>query len=250
MRYIPSIEGNEWVTVTTQGNGNLGIDNQRKFKDGVLMLERAIDEWDTPALVHIVLTGASVDAYSLFLHKLKRSLDTNGVLFNYRGCTEVSAKKGQHQHYMIVVDSPAPAALFDLDDEHSILSTACSWTQRAAPSFKVFVAAPKRHGCGGIPLSAGTLQDAAEYLSYIFKVRSKEPGHRYMSSRSARGACPADRTAGAGLADRCGINKTNCLRPTISPKHSTFHVGVHSGARHAHLFGNLGLSYASRHHRL
>lgn len=193
MRYQPTIEGNEWVTVTTQGNGNLGIDNQRKFKDGVLMLETAIDEWATPALVHMVITGASLDAYSLFLHKLKRSLDDAGVPYKYRGCTEVSTRKGQHQHYMIVVDSSCPASLFDMDDEQSILSTACSWTQRAAPSFKVWVAEPKHHGVGGIPLSVATLQDAADYLSYIFKVRSKEPGHRYLSSRSARRGCPADR---------------------------------------------------------
>lgn len=251
MRYIPTVEDNEWVTDTCRERGNQGIHCQRKFKEGVLMLEGAIDEWVSPALVHTVLTGADLDTYSLFLQQFKRRASASGILFEYKGATEADRHKGQHQHFMWVVESDSFGSLFDTDDAASVVSRTTEAIRRTAPAFNVYVCQPQRYSTAYVPLSDATLQDAACYLSYLFKRRSKEPGHRYMSSRKQ---CVQHRQQAQRISKPDSVSthnlKINCVWRAVSPRPSVLHVAIHSSARHAHLFGNLGLSHASRNQRL
>ena len=62
-------------------------------------------------------------------------------------------------------------------------------TVSLVPDFNVTVAQPRQHDTPYIPLTPYTLQDAADWLSYIFKSRSKPICHAYMSSRAARRTC-------------------------------------------------------------
>jgi len=180
MRYIPTIEASgAWSTVTTSDRGNEGIHCQRKFKEGILMLERAIDTWQSPVLVSIVLTGSDIDTYNLFIHKLKRRL--GGLRFEYKGCTENDKHKGQHQHFSCVVEANNFNNIFNTDD--SLLSLTASSVRCTHPTFNVHVCNPQQYDTPFIPLSDATLQNASCWLSYIFKQRSKQPNHKYMSSR-------------------------------------------------------------------
>lgn len=198
-KYIPTIISNAWITNTTTDRGNQGIHDQRKFKDGVFMLETALESWDSPKLIHTVLTGSSLETYKLFIQRFKRCMTASGITFDYKGCEEMDSHKGQHIHLMWVVDTDSTDRQFDVNDSASYVSKVMASIQRIDPEFNVYVCDPKHYDTPYIPLTAHTLQDAADYLSYIYKVRSKPECHRYLSSRSPRRHCRADRATSARL---------------------------------------------------
>jgi hypothetical protein len=199
MRYQPTREGNKWVTKIC--SANMGIHDQSQFKSGVAMLETAIDEWTSPRLMHLILTGCETrEPYALFIDRVKRHMPTKA----YKVGIELDERKGTHAHWMLIIDADSPESLFDLDDDSSAIYKARSWVQRTHPDFEVTIAQPRRHkGTPYIPLSEYTLQDAAEWLSYAIKVRSKPAGPCYWSSRLVRRRCTAsamsdDRELAAG----------------------------------------------------
>lgn len=149
------------------------------------MLETAIAEWSSPILIHTILTGATALQFDSFIKRVKRNLDQAGIKFRYRGCTETATDRGGlHRHYMWTIDADdSRNSPFDDGNDTSAISRATTATQRIAPDFEVTVAQPRRHDTPYIALTPYTLQDAACWLSYIYKVRSKLPGHKYMSSR-------------------------------------------------------------------
>lgn len=201
IKFIPTISGNEWTTTTTTEGGNLGIHCQRKFKDGVRMLETAIELWESPKLVHMVLTGSDLATYKLFIQRIKRRMTDEDVLFDYKGCEEMDTRKGQHVHLMWVVDTDNTDDLFNNFDRSSMAGKVLASIQKLEPDFDVYIGEPQNHGgTPYIPLSADTLQDAADWLSYIYKWRSKPQGHRYMSGRSSR-HCRSDRQKTIRLAN-------------------------------------------------
>ena len=173
------------------------------------MLESAIDSMTSPKLVHIVLTGSTASGYATFIDKLSRQLKEKAkVLSNYKGCTEYDFKKGDHQHFMFVVDTDNVDELFN-QNEDSLVSDLL-WNGRDnEPTLESFLCKSKRKGTNYMSLTDDTLQDAACWLSYIYKLRSKPECHRYLSSRSARRHCRADRATSPGLADRA-VNR--CLK--------------------------------------
>ena len=178
MLYSPTVLSNQWVTATTSANGNGGIDNQRKFKEGVMMLEKAISDYSNPLLLHLVLTHSTDNTYTSFISRLCRALKAKGIHTEYKACTELDSFKGQHVHIMLVVDTDTPGTVLEVVDKITVSVNA---TQ---PEFRVEVCEAHRHGNQPyIALSIWTLQDAADWLSYIYKARSKLEGHRYMSSR-------------------------------------------------------------------
>lgn len=189
MKYKPTIQGYKWITATTSNNGNGGLNDQEAFKSAVAMLEVAIDEWHSPRLVHLILTGATAHQYDSFIKRVKR--DLAGIKYSYKGCTESASNRGGlHQHFMFVHDADdSTASPFDDGNDSSALSRATTATQRMAPDFKVTVAQPYSHDTPYMPLTSYTLQNAACWQSYIFKQRSKQPDHRYLSSRAASRTC-------------------------------------------------------------
>lgn len=184
MMYVPETRDNVWVTATA--DANKGLHCQRSFREGVMMLETAISEYDNPKLVHLTLKGSSAEGYATFIDKLTRKLREKAkVPFSFKGCSENDAKKANHIHLMIVVDSINIEALFD-EGEESLVSDLL-WNGRdKEPTLDSFLATAKHHETKFIALSSDTLQDAACWLSYIYKLRSKPDGHKYLSSRKSR----------------------------------------------------------------
>lgn len=188
MEYRPTVRNNNrWETVTSKANG--GLHDQEAFRSGVMMIEAAIAEWSSPVLIHTILTGATALQFDSFIKRVKRDLTLAGIKFNYKGCTETASDRGGlHQHYMWIVDADdSTDSPFDDGNDSSAISRAATATRRTAPEFNVTVAVPySSEGLPYMPLTTYTLQNAACWLSYIFKVRSKLPGHRFLSSRAAK----------------------------------------------------------------
>lgn len=187
MRYEPTVVSNVWTTRTTTNNNNGGLDSQEAFKQGVLMLEQAIDEYESPKLLHLVLTGSDIAGYTTFVDKLKRQLREKAkVSFAYKACIEYDSKKLEHMHLMLVVNASEIDSLFNQDEESLISDLLWNINTDGDNKLESFLCQPKRYRTNYIPLSNDTLQCAADYLSYIFKSRSKVSGHKYLSSRKSR----------------------------------------------------------------
>lgn len=199
MKYIPIREGNKWTTKLCSINGNGGIHDQSQFKSAIGILEDAVATWDNPRLMHIILTGAELTTYALFIDSMKRYMPVKA----YKAAIEVDTHKGQHVHWMLIVDSSSPKNLFDMEDDSSPVIKVMKRIQHTEPEFNVTLAQPRRYKTPFIPLNAHTLQDAADWFSYALKVRSKpRSGDCYWSSRSARQVHAAHRPA-------CRVKQSN-----------------------------------------
>lgn len=192
MRYKPTKKGNEWVTATCSGNGNMGIHDQSQFKSAVLMLENALDNWEYPTLNHLVLTGSTESAYKQFIQELSNSIRSpDRKHWKYALETETDSPKGYHCHLMLILSSDDMEAT--LGDTHN---TTINKIQReirlTEPTFKVERIEPKRNNRDKSlykPINDHSLDDAVEWMSYIFKLRSKPisgGGGCYGSSRRQR----------------------------------------------------------------
>jgi len=192
MRYVPTKEGNRWVTRTCSGNGNLGIDDQSQFKSAVVMLEDAAT-WNKPMLNHIVLTGATADTYKRFIERLSDSI-RSPARKHWKSAIEVDTHKGFHCHLMLLLSSDHHERLLG-EADNSTFNRIIREIQATVPTFDAMRVQPKRHDTPYIPIDSA-FDDAAEWMSYIFKVRSKPlgGGSCYGSSRSRR-TCAAHRPA-------------------------------------------------------
>jgi len=195
MKYTYTKEVNRYVTPICSAPGNGGIHDASQFVSAVGMLEQAIGTWTSPRLLHITLTWATVPAYAQFIDHMKRYMPRKA----YKAAVEVDSFKGQHVHWMLIIDSSSPDNLFDMDDDSSPACRVMAQIQRTEPEFTVTVAQPYKYPATPfIPLRADTLQDAADWFSYALKARSKPPvgsGGCYWSSRSAKRVCPSHRPA-------------------------------------------------------
>ena len=163
------------------------------------MLEDAIATMSAPKLVHIVLTKSTAEGYAAFIDRLSRQLKEKAkVLFSYKGCTEYDFKKADHQHFMFVVDTDSVDQLFNPNEDSLVADLL--WNNRdIEPTLDLFLCTSKSQGTNYMPLRSDTLQDAACWLSYIYKARSKLHGHRYLSSRRARRRLCRHSIGGVGL---------------------------------------------------
>ena len=172
-----------------------------------------------PKLVHIVLTKSTAEGYAAFIDRLSRQLKEKAkVLFSYKGCTEYDFKKADHQHFMFVVDTDSVDQLFNPNEDSLVADLL--WNNRdTEPTFDLFLCTSKSQGTNYMPLCSDTLQDAACWLSYIYKARSKLPGHRYLSSRAPRRRWPAHRArvVGATSPSKGAINQGG-MAPSLSNK--------------------------------
>ena len=185
MRYEYKKEGNKYVTPICSAPGNDGIHDVSQFVSAVGMLEEALATWDSPKLFHVTLANATATDYSQFITRMKVKL--KGISMAYKLATEIDAFKGHHQHWMVVVDTTNPEALFGTDNDSSAISKVTKVIRREAPDFRVLVAQPYKHpSTPYIPLTAATLDDAVDWFSYALKSRSKPDGPCYSSSRAAR----------------------------------------------------------------
>jgi hypothetical protein len=192
MKYIPKKIGNRWTTELCEKHGNGGIHDQSQLKSAIKMIEDAVDTWDSPKLMHIILTGATVPTYTLFMDSMKREMLGMKA---YKAAVETDTRKGQHIHWMLITDAATPVSVFDQDNDSSPISRLITKIQRTEPEFNAMVAQP-RYSTPYIPLNDATLNDAVDWFSYALKARSKPAKgtgcHRsgvYLSSRPARRVC-------------------------------------------------------------
>lgn len=204
-RYVPQIRNKRWFTKVCDGSDYLGRDNgglhnQERFKQAVAMLEHAAHNWRNPRLHHIIQTGANVATYQRLLNEFCRRLRRAGVLCDWVRCIEIDSTKGLHCHAMLVISTPntLPSRYLTTANEHgkekvSLLRQVVRDAQADNQDLKVRVQAPASHPTGFIQFNQTNqqlLNDAVEWCSYIFKVRSKPTtGQCYQSSRSARRRC-------------------------------------------------------------
>ena len=179
MKYVPVREGNRWVTSVCNGHG--GIHDQTQLRAAVVMLETAAASWSEPRLMHLVLTGADRAGYRAFIDRMKRHLPVRA----YKAATEDDKRKGEHVHWMLIIDNSSPMHLFDQDDDSSAVYKEMQRTQRTYPEFNVYIAEASRHDDKPfIPVNAQTFDDAVDWFSYALKARSKPAsGNCYWSSR-------------------------------------------------------------------
>ena len=189
MKYVPVKEGNKWTTNLCAING--GVHDQTQLRAAVAMLETAAASWSEPRLMHLVLTGADRTGYRAFIDRMKRHLPLRA----YKAATEVDKRKGEHVHWMLIIDDLSPMHLFDLDDDSSAVSKEMKRTQRTHPEFDVYIAEASRHDDKPfIPVNAQTLDDAVDWFSYALKARSKPAaGNCYWSSRRKSSRCNAQK---------------------------------------------------------
>lgn len=191
--YTPKKQGKKWVTDVTLPHG--GLHKQEEFKKGVEMLKHCAHNFRNPRLFHICFTGAHLYAYLLVMTRFCRVLKAEGVEYRYKAALEHDESKGVHYHVMIVLGTDEQTGRFiTATDEsgkfenESTLRKAARQTWGECGSLDYSVNRPKSQG--GLPFiqfnqsNQGFFDEAVEWMSYIYKARSKPAsGTVYFSDR-------------------------------------------------------------------
>jgi len=193
--YTPTKLGKKWITETTQPHG--GLHNQEEFKKGVAMLTHCAHHFRNPRLFHVCFTGASIEIYLKVITRLCRGLAAAGVDYRYKGCLENDKEKGEHVHLMIVLGTEDQTHSFinhyesgEIEGE-SMLRKAVRHTWAECSTLDYQVNPPRRkEGKARVSFlqfsqsNADKFHDACDWLSYIYKARSKPArGQVYFSDR-------------------------------------------------------------------
>jgi hypothetical protein len=203
VKYQPKLDGKKWITRTTQGGGNGGLHNQEEFRKGVEMLEWCAHSFRNPRLFHVCFTGAPVAVYRLVIRRFCRGLKMQGIRYRWKAAIEHDSAKGLHMHLMIVLEggSHQTHRFITSSDEYgklenvSLLRKAVQHTFSDCSHLRYRVNPPQsRRPLAFIQFNqtnAEFFEDAAEWLSYIYKARSKpETGTVYFADRQGGGrAC-------------------------------------------------------------
>lgn len=201
-KYVPQLKGRRWITKVCDGGvskfkPNGGLHSQEKFKEGIAMLENAAHAWRNPRLYHFCLTGASVPQYAALLASFKRMAERQGIRVEYKTCVELDDKKALHLHAMVVTDTgdKMPSRYITTSkeegvDKPTLLRKAIRKAQVDCPGLVLWVCRPASGDTAYIQFNQTNnelLNDACEYLSYLYKARSKPTsGEIYSGSRSRR----------------------------------------------------------------
>jgi hypothetical protein len=196
VKYVPKIEGRKWITRTTQGGGNGGLHKQEEFRKGVEMLEHCAHSFRNPRLFHVCFTNASLAVYRLTMRRFCRVLKAEGVNYRWKAAVEHDAAKGLHMHAMIVLeggDRQTHRFITSSDesakmDNESALRKAVRHTWSECNLLEYRVNPPQsRRPLAFIQFNQSNMEffdEAAEWLSYIYKARSKpDSGTVYFSDR-------------------------------------------------------------------
>jgi hypothetical protein len=200
VKYVPKLLGREWITRTTQGNGNGGLHNQEEFRKGVEMLEWCAHNFRNPRLFHVCFTGAPVAIYRLVIKRFCRGLKMRGIRYRRKAAVEHDADKGLHMHLMIVLEGgnhQTHRVITSSDEDGklenvSLLRKAVQHTWSECSLLEYHVNPPQsRKPLAFIQFNQSNMEffdEAVEWLSYIYKARSKpESGTVYFSDRQGNG---------------------------------------------------------------
>jgi hypothetical protein len=186
MRYKPMLSNKgKWLTSVTLKHG--GIHNQKKFKEAVAMIEQACEQFRRPSLCHICFTHANLTTYQAAVKRFCRSLTSLGIRYCYKAAVESDKVKGEHLHLMLVLEHEKKRLHGLISNQAtSLLGVAVGFFQDASPiRYRV---CQSRYANDTFLHITKTLDEpfneAIEWLSYIYKVRSKSgDGTTYFSSR-------------------------------------------------------------------
>lgn len=194
VKYVPLLQRRKWITQNTINNG--GIHKQEEFRKGVEMLEYAAHHFRNPRLFHICFTGADIDIYQLVLIRFCRALKGAEVQYHYKAALEFDSKKGLHLHVMIVLgtEDQTPRYITSANEtgkveNESMLRKAVRQTWNECCTLEYMVCPPKSRGgkVAFIQMNQTNMEffnEAVEWMSYIYKARSKpESGQVYFSDR-------------------------------------------------------------------
>jgi hypothetical protein len=196
VEYEPKLHGKKWITRTTQGNGNGGLHNQEEFRKGVEMLEFCAHSFRNPRLFHVCFTDAPVAIYRLVIRRFCRGLKMQGIRYRWKAAIEHDLDKGLHMHLMIVLEGgrhqthrfiTSSSERGKLENV-SLLKKAVQHTLSDCSLLDYKVNPPQsRRPYAFIQFNQTCMEkfeEAAEWLSYIYKARSKpEAGTMYFSDR-------------------------------------------------------------------
>ena len=220
VKYIPKVRNRKWYTNTTDRHG--GLHKQEEFKKGVTMLEYAAHNFRNPRLFHICFTGANLEIYQLTMIRFCRALSGAGVDYRYKAALEHDSAKGLHFHVMIVLGTNNQTHRFITSsnetgkiENESALRKAVRQTWGDCCTLAYKVNPPySRGGLAYIQFNQTNMTffgEAVEWISYIYKARSKpERGTVYFS----------DRKEDEGRAYRFGekdLSSNTCFGPKIAP---------------------------------
>lgn len=187
MKYIPRTSSKgKWFTELTVKHG--GIHNQKKFKEAVTMIEYASEHFRRPNLCHICFTNAGLKTYLAVVKRICRSLSNFGIRYRYKAAVENDSVKGEHFHLMLVVEHKNKRLHGLINNQPtSMLGCAVGFFQDSSP-VRYRVCQSRYSGDTFLHITKTMYEpfnEAIEWLSYIYKVRSKQnSGVTYFSSRT------------------------------------------------------------------
>lgn len=193
VKYIPTLRKRKWITQNTINHG--GLHKQEEFKKGVEMLEYCAHNFRNPRLFHICFTGADVGIYQLVMWRFCKALSRAEVEYRYKASIEHDDAKGLHFHVMIVLGTNDQTHRYITSsnetgkvENESALRKAVRHTWDECNTLNYRVNPPlSRNGLAYIQFNQTNMEffhDAADWLSYIYKARSKpESGTVYFSDR-------------------------------------------------------------------
>lgn len=183
-------------TVATGGR-NGGIDNVKEYRKACNMLTN--HTFTNAQLWHMVLVwkeqGKSVqdrEAFATATDRIVEKLRDSGMPVEFKAAYELCPKKGFHRHIYFVIEAKEhkPAGLLrfrpngwlvKMLDEHGL---GFHLARPKNPIHKTGKGFPKKYAY--VPKTPGPmLDDCLDWISYIYKRRTKEgvEGSRYSSSR-------------------------------------------------------------------
>jgi hypothetical protein len=203
VKYVPRKHGRKWITRTTQGGGNGGLHKQEEFRKGVEMLEHCAHRFRNPRLFHVCFTGATVAVYRLAMRRFCRVLKAEKVKYRWKAAVEHDAQKGLHMHVMIVLgagNQQTHRFITSSDESGKIENESAlrkavrhTWSECSLLDYRVNPPQSQRgvRRVAFIQFNQKNMEffdEAAEWLSYIYKARSKpESGTVYFSDRQTDG---------------------------------------------------------------
>jgi len=198
VHYIPTIQENRWVTKNTKNHG--GLHQQEAFRKGIEMLEYCAHHFRNPRLFHLCFTGADLAIYKLVMKRFCRILTMEEIDYRYKAAVEEDSEKGLHFHVMIVLgarDRQTHPFITSINEDGKVenvsaLRKAIIHTWSDCQTLKCRVNPPRSMSgrTAFLQFNQSNMEmfhEAAEWMSYIYKSRSKpESGTVYFSDRFTR----------------------------------------------------------------
>jgi hypothetical protein len=187
LKYKPMTSNKgKWLTVLTSKHG--GLHNQKKFKEAVAMIEYASEHFRRPNLCHICFTHANHSTYQAVVKRFCRSLANLGIRYCYKAALENDNVKGEHLHLMLIVEHKRKRLHGLINNQpSSLLGSAVGFFQDSS-LIRYRVCQSRYSGDTFLHITKTMYEpfnEAIEWLSYIYKVRSKQNGGMtYFSSRA------------------------------------------------------------------